>query len=143
MGVISIKNALDLAESKGMDLVEISPNAKPPVCKIMDYGKYKYDAAKKQSKNKKQQNTVQIKEIKVRPKTDEHDILVKLNHIRRFIAKKDKVKVTLFFRGREVMFKDLGKEVFNKIISGVVDVAVIEQKPKFEGRFMVMLLAPK
>ena len=143
IGVVSINKALQVAESKGMDLVEISPNAKPPVCKIMDYGKYKYDAAKRQSKNKKQQNTAQIKEIKVRPKTDEHDILVKLNHIRRFIEKKDKVKVSLFFRGREVMLKDMGEEVFNKIISGVADVAVVEQKPKFEGRFMVMLLAPK
>ncbi len=143
MGVLPIHKALQLAASLGMDLVEISPMANPPVCKIMDYGKYKYELSKRQSKNKKQQNTAQIKEIKVRPKTDEHDIQVKLNHIRRFIAKKDKVKVTLFFRGREVMLKEMGAEVFKKIISGVADVAVVEQRPKFEGRVMVMLLMPK
>jgi translation initiation factor IF-3 len=123
--------------------VEVSPNANPPVCKIMDYGRYKYEQDKKQQEAKKKQSTFQLKEIKVRPKTGDHDLDVKLGHIRRFLDKKDKVKVTLIFRGREITLTDLGIEVLEKIAEETSDMAIVEQKPKFEGRTMVMILAPR
>jgi translation initiation factor IF-3 len=123
--------------------VEISPNAKPPVCKIMDYGKYKYKAAKKQQSAKKKQNIVQIKEIKVRLKTGEHDLNTKMGHIRKFIAKTNKVKVTLMFRGREIALKDMSMELFKKIAADLEDITIVEQGPRTEGRTMMMLLAPK
>ena len=124
-------------------MVEISPTAKPPVCKIMDYGRYKYEQTKKLQEAKKKQATFQVKEIKVRPKTGDHDLQVKIGHIRRFLDKKDKVKVTLLFRGREITLSSLGREVLQKIADETEDVALVEQYPKFEGRTMVMVLAPK
>ncbi len=143
VGVVPTDKALSAAKDFGLDLVEVSPNANPPVCKIMDYGRYKYEQDKKQQEAKKKQSTFQLKEIKVRPKTGDHDLEVKLGHIRRFLEKKDKVKVTLIFRGREITLTDLGIEVLEKIAEETVDVAVVEQKPKFEGRTMVMILAPR
>lgn len=143
VGIIPTYKALAIAGDFGLDLVEVSPNASPPVCKIMDYGRYKYEQTKKLQEAKKKQSTFQIKEIKVRPKTGEHDIQVKLNHINRFIEKKDKVKVTVIFRGREITLSDRGRELLAYIAQQAADYANIEQPPKMEGRTMTMVLAPK
>lgn len=124
-------------------MVEVSPFAKPPVCKIMDYGRYKYEQTKKQQEAKKKQSTFQLKEIKVRPKTGDHDLQTKLGHIKKFIGRKDKVKVTVMFRGREITLSNRGRELLAKIAEDVSDIAVIEQPPKFEGRTIVMVLAPR
>lgn len=126
-----------------MDLVEISPNASPPVCKVMDFGRFKYEQTKKQQEAKKKQSTFQVKEIKLRPKTGEHDLQTKLGHIKKFIGKKDKVKVTMVFRGREIMLSQLGREVLERVIVEMEDDAIVELRPKFEGRQMIMVLAPK
>jgi translation initiation factor IF-3 len=126
-----------------LDLVEVSPNANPPVCKIMDYGRYKYEQTKKQQEAKKKQSTFQVKEIKIRPKTGEHDLNTKLNHIKRFIDKKDKVKVTVIFRGREITLSNRGRELLQLIAESAEEFASVEQAPKFEGRIMTMVLAPK
>jgi translation initiation factor IF-3 len=123
--------------------VEVSPNANPPVCKIMDYGRYRYEQTKKKQEAKKKQSTFQIKEIKVRPKTGEHDLQTKINHIKKFLEKKDKVKVTVIFRGREITLSQLGMTVLEKIAEETAEVALMEQSPKFEGRSLIMLLAPK
>jgi len=123
--------------------VEISPNADPPVCKIMDYGRYKYELTKKKQEAKKKQSTVQLKEIKVRPKTGDHDLNTKINHIKKFIDRKDKVKVTVIFRGREITLTQQGRTLLEKIVQETEEIATVEQHPKFEGRTMVMVLAPK
>jgi translation initiation factor IF-3 len=123
--------------------VEISPNANPPVCKIMDYGRYKYEQTKKKQEAKKKQSTFQVKEIKIRPKTGEHDLKIKIGNIKKFIGKKDKVKVTVIFRGREISLSDLGRNLLEKIAKETDDIAVVEQYPKFEGRTMMMILSPK
>ena len=124
-------------------MVEVSPNAKPPVCKIMDYGRYKYEQTKKLQEAKKKQTTFQLKEIKVRPKTGEHDLQTKLGHIRKFLTRKDKVKVTCMFRGREIALSGRGRELLGQIAAEVEDLAIVEQMPKFEGRTIMMVLAPK
>jgi translation initiation factor IF-3 len=123
--------------------VEVSPNANPPVCKIMDYGRFKYEQTKKKQEAKKKQTTFQVKEIKVRPKTGDHDLQVKMGHIRKFLGKKDKVKVTVLFRGREITLSDRGRELLQRIAAEFEDIAVVEQYPKFEGRTMMMVLSPK
>lgn len=143
IGITPIQKALEAAAEAGLDLVEISPNANPPVCKIMDYGRFKYELTKKQQEAKKKQSVVQIKEIKVRPKTGDHDLQVKIGHIKRFIEKKDKVKITVIFRGREITLSDSGKELLVKIAEETGEFAVVEQYPKFEGRTMTMILSPK
>lgn len=143
IGVIPTYKAIAVANDFGLDLVEISPNASPPVCKIMDYGRFKYERTKKKQEAKKKQTTFQLKEIKVRPKTGEHDLNTKINHIKKFLDKKDKVKVTVIFRGREITLTTLGKELLEKIVQETEEVALLEQPPKFEGRTMVMVLAPK
>ncbi|MCP4689201.1 MAG: translation initiation factor IF-3 [Desulfobacterales bacterium] len=143
IGILTKEKALGKAVDFGLDLVEVSPNAKPPVCKIMDYGRYKYEQTKKKQEAKKKQSSFQLKEIKVRPKTGEHDLQVKIGHIRKFIGKKDKVKVTVIFRGREITLTKLGREVLAHVVEEVEDIAVVEQHPKFEGRTMIMVLAPK
>jgi translation initiation factor IF-3 len=143
IGVIPTYKAIAVANDFGLDLVEISPNASPPVCKIMDYGRFKYERTKKKQEAKKKQTTFQLKEIKVRPKTGEHDLKTKINHINKFINRKDKVKVTVMFRGREITLTDLGKELLEKVIQETEEIALVEQPPKFEGRTMVMVLAPK
>jgi len=143
IGVLPTYKALATAGDFGLDLVEISPNANPPVCKIMDYGRYKYEQTKQKQEAKKKQTTFQVKEIKVRPKTGEHDLQTKLGHIRKFIEKKDKVKVTVVFRGREITLSKLGKDVLQRMAEELEDVAVVEQYPKFEGRTMFMVLAAK
>ncbi len=123
--------------------MEVSPTANPPVCKIMDYGRYRYEQTKKKQEAKKKQSTFQIKEIKVRPKTGEHDLQVKIGHIKKFLEKKDKVKVTVVFRGREITLSELGKAVLERIVEETKETAMLEQEPKFEGRILVMILAPK
>lgn len=143
IGILGIREALAAAGEFGLDLVEVSPNAKPPVCKIMDYGRYKYEQTKKQQEAKKKQTTFQVKEIKVRPKTGEHDLQTKLGHIKKFLDRKDKVKVTVMFRGREIALADRGRELLAQISTEVQDLATIEQEPKFEGRTMIMVLSPK
>jgi translation initiation factor IF-3 len=140
---LPIHQALASAKDHNLDLVEVSPFAKPPVCKIMDYGRYKYEQTKKQQEAKKRQSTFQLKEIKVRPKTGDHDLQTKLGHIKKFIGRKDKVKVTVMFRGREITLSNRGRDLLARIAEDVNDIAVIEQPPKFEGRTIVMVLAPK
>ena len=126
-----------------MDLVEVSPNANPPVCKIMDYGRYKYEQTKKRQEAKKKQSTFHLKEIKVRPKTGEHDLQTKIGHIKKFIAKRDKVKVTVIFRGREITLGQQARDILRRIAEETSETAGVEQPPRFEGRTMVMVLAPK
>lgn len=143
IGVIPTHQALAAAGDFGLDLVEVSPNASPPVCKIMDYGRYKYEQTKKLQEAKKKQSSFQLKEIKVRPKTGEHDLQTKIGHIKKFIGKKDRVKVTVVFRGREISLSQLGRELLKQIAEETEDIAVVEQHPKFEGRTMIMVLSPK
>lgn len=126
-----------------MDLVEVAPNAKPPVCRIMDYGKYKYEQRKKFQEAKKKQSVFQVKEIKIRPKTGQHDLEVKLRHVKRFVENRDKVKISMLFRGREIAYTDLGRELMQKVIELTSEFAIVEQEPKLEGRNMVMVLGPK
>ncbi|MBU4259313.1 MAG: translation initiation factor IF-3 [Proteobacteria bacterium] len=142
-GIMPTYKALATAGDFGLDLVEISPNANPPVCKIMDYGRYKYEQTKKQQEAKKKQSTFQVKEIKIRPKTGEHDLDIKIGHIKKFIGKKDKVKVTVMFRGREISLSELGRDLLERIVEKTDDIAIVEQYPKFEGRTMMMILSPK
>ena len=143
IGIVPLKKALDLAAEERLDLVEVAPNATPPVCKIMDYGKFKYQQSKRSQEAKKKQTVIQVKEVKVRPKTDEHDLQVKIRHIKRFIGQKDKAKVTIVFRGREIAYTDQGMKILKRIEEELKDEAVAEQHPKMEGRNMVMILAPK
>jgi translation initiation factor IF-3 len=143
VGIVPTDKALATAAEFGLDLVEVSPNADPPVCKIMDYGRYRYEQTKKKQEAKKKQSTFSLKEIKVRPKTGEHDLQTKIGHIRKFIEKKDKVKVTVIFRGREITLSRLGMEVLEKIQQATEEIAAVEQSPKFEGRTLVMVLSPK
>ena len=143
IGIIPTYKAIAVANDFGLDLVEISPNADPPVCKIMDYGRYKYELTKKKQDAKKKQTTFQLKEIKVRPKTGDHDLNTKIGHIKKFINRKDKVKVTVIFRGREITLAQQGRGLLEKIVQETEEIASVEQHPKLEGRTMVMVLAPK
>lgn len=143
VGVVSKADALARAEEAGLDLVEISPDAEPPVCKILDFGKFKYQEQKKAAEARKHQKTVEIKEIKMRPGIDDHDYDVKMRAIRRFFEEGDKVKVTLRFRGREMAHQQLGMKVLLRVKSDVEPIAKVESEPRFEGRQMVMVLAPK
>lgn len=143
VGILPLKKALDMAAQDALDLVEVAPNATPPVCKIMDYGKYKYQQNKKTQEAKKKQTVIQVKEVKVRPKTDEHDLQVKIRHVKRFLGQKDKAKVTIVFRGREITYKEQGIKILARITEELNEEAVVEQSPKMEGRNMVMILAPK
>ena len=132
-----------MAESQQLDLVEVSPTAVPPVCRIMDYGKFKYQQSKKMQEAKKKQVQVQLKEIKLRPKTDEHDLLFKINHVRRFLEEGNKAKITLVFRGREITHMEYGQKALDRFAQELEDVAVIEVRQKMEGRSMYMIVAPK
>jgi len=143
LGVMPTKEALNLAMEQGVDLVEVAPKANPPVCRLMDFGKYQYQQRKRNQEAKKKQVQVQLKEVKLRPKTDEHDLQTKMNHVRRFLAKGDRCKITLFFRGREIVHKEHGKEILDRILEELSDVAKLEQEPKFEGRTMFMIVAPQ
>lgn len=132
-----------MAESQQLDLVEVSPTAVPPVCRIMDYGKFKYQQSKKLQEAKKKQVHVQLKEIKLRPKTDEHDMLFKIKNVRRFLEEGNKAKITLVFRGREITHMEYGQKALDRFVQDLEDVAVIEVRPKMEGRSMYMIVAPK
>ncbi len=143
LGILPVRKALELASQEHLDLVEVAPNADPPVCKIMDYGKFKYQQNKRSQEAKKKQTVIQVKEVKIRPKTDEHDLLVKIKHIKRFLAQKDKAKVTILFRGREIAYSDQGTKILERIREELKDEVVVEQQPKMEGRNMIMILAPK
>ena len=140
---MSVVAAREMAADHGLDLVEVSPNADPPVCKILDYGKFKYEAQKKANVARKKQKTIDLKEIKMRPNIDTHDYDVKMRSIFKFIAEGDKVKVTLRFRGREMAHQELGMNVLNRVRADVDEVAKIEQFPKMEGRMMTMVMAPR
>jgi len=141
-GVVPTEEAMDIAMDAGLDLVEIQPNANPPVCKILDYGRYKYQAQKKAAETRKKQKIVEIKEIKMRPNIDTHDYEVKMRSMQRFFGEGDKVKVTLRFRGREMAHQDLGMNLLNKVREETSEIAKVESAPKLEGRQMVMVLAP-
>ena len=143
VGVVATAEALTRAEDAGLDLVEISPNADPPVCKILDYGRYKYEAQKKANEARKKQKVIDVKEIKMRPNIDDHDYQVKMRSIQRFIDEGDKVKVTMRFRGREMVHQELGLAVLQKVSGELEEVAKVEQFPKLEGRQMIMVMAPK
>jgi len=134
---------LEHAEKAGLDLVEVSPTAEPPVCKIMDYGKYRYKQSKKLHDAKKSQTVIHVKEIRLRPKTDEHDIQVKIKHIKKFLEKHDKVKISMIFRGREIAFTEIGRKLMDNIKNQLADNSVIDQEPRLEGRSMVMIVSPK
>ena len=142
LGVLHTNEAISMAKNQGLDLIEIAPNANPPVCKIMDMGKYKYDLQKKANLAKKKQKVVLLKEIKLRPGTDTHDYNFKIKNAKKFITKGDKVKFTVKFKGREMQHTELGKELMNKIIEETKDIAKVESRPKFEGRQMVMIIQP-
>ena len=142
LGVITLEEALGNAESVGLDLVEVSATD-PPVCKIMDYGKYRYKQSKKLHDAKKSQTIIQVKEIKLKPKTEEHDVQVKLNHIKKFLKNHDKVKVSMMFRGREIAFTDIGKNLMERVKDELVNEGIIDQEPRLEGRNMVMIVSPK
>jgi translation initiation factor IF-3 len=142
LGVLPLVEALRAAANFELDLVEVSPKAEPPVCRIMDYGKFKYQQSKKAHDAKKKQTVVHLKEVKMRPKTEEHDFQFKLHHIERFLKEGNKTKVTVVFRGRELAHPDLGRNMLSRIIEGSKDWGKVEQPPKFEGRNFVMILAP-
>ncbi len=142
LGVLDTRRALELAMEKGLDLVEVAANADPPVCKIMDFGKFKYQQKKKLQEAKKKQTVIQIKEVKFRPKTDDHDYQTKLKHICRFLEGGDRCKVTVFFRGREIVHKDRGLMVLERVVEDTKDIAKMESRPASEGRTMTMMLAP-
>ncbi len=142
LGVLPVEQALARAQELGMDLVEVSPMAKPPVCKIMDYGKFKYLEKKKQNEAKKKQVVVQLKEVKLRPRTEEHDYDVKIKKVREFLKEANKARITVMFRGREMSHKELGQKVLQRVIEDLRDTAVIEATPRVEGRQMFMILAP-
>lgn len=142
LGVLSIEAALAKAQEFGFDLVEVNPMAKPPVCKIMDYGKFKYEEKKKTSEAKKKQVVVHLKEVKLRPKTEEHDYDFKVRNVKRFLEAGDKAKVTIMFRGREITHKEIGARILEDVTKDCKDIGVVEQSPRMEGRQMFMIIAP-
>lgn len=144
-GVVSLQEALRMASEKGLDLLEVSATAKPPVCKIVDYSKYKFERAKKDKevRKKQRQSQADIKELKFRPKIEDHDYLVKLKHIRRFLLDGDKVKLIIRYRGREIVFQSNGLDLLNKILTDVDDIAVVEKKPETLGKQQIMVIAPR
>lgn len=143
LGILPLQEALILAEGQHLDLVEVSPTAVPPVCRIMDFGKFKYQQSKKLQEAKKKQVQVQLKEVKLRPKTDEHDLQFKIKHVRRFLDEGNKAKITVVFRGREITHMELGQTALDKFVEELQDVAIIEVRPKMEGRNMFIIVAPK
>ena len=142
LGILPLKKAIETAKDEGLDLIEISPNANPPVCKIMDMGKYKYDLQKKANQAKKKQKTVSLKEIKLRPGTEIHDYNFKIKNAKKFLQKGDKVKFTVRFKGREMQHVELGKNLMNRIIEDTKEIGKVEVSPKFEGRQMIMIIHP-
>jgi translation initiation factor IF-3 len=143
LGVLSLADALAEAAKTGLDLVEVSPTATPPVCRIMDYGKFRYQQSKKIQVSKKSQTVIQVKEIRLRPKTEEHDLGVKIKHVKKFLEQHNKVKISMMFRGREIAYTEIGRKIMEDIKSTLADECVIDQQPKLEGRSMVMIVSPK
>lgn len=143
LGILPIEQALQTAYGLHMDLVEVAPEARPPVCRIMDYGKYRYEQSKKAREAKKKQTIIELKEIKLRPKTEEHDFQFKVRHAERFLKEGNKAKITMMFRGREVIRMDRGRVLLGRFVEALKDLAVVEQQAKVEGRNMTMILAPK
>ena len=143
LGIMSIHDALNAARQAAMDLVEVSPNSDPPVCKIMDYGKYKYQASKKMQEGKKKTRTLQVKEVRLRPHTDEHDLGFKIRNMKKFLEKKDKVKVSVLFKGREMAYMDAGKALLDRVAQEVEEEGAVEQPPTREGWRLTMVLVPK
>ncbi|MCA3632522.1 MAG: translation initiation factor IF-3 [Methylobacterium sp.] len=142
-GVLNVFDAIQIAEEQGLDLVEVAPNATPPVCKIMDYGRFRFQEQKKAAEARKKQKVIEIKEIKLRPAIDDHDYGVKMKAMKGFFEEGNKVKITLRFRGREMAHQDIGMKVLDRVKQDIVDIAKVEQEPSFEGRQVVMVLAPK
>ena len=142
LGVVTPERGLELAEQADLDLVEISPNANPPVCKIMDFGKFKYETQKREAEARKNQKVIEVKEVKFRPNTDTHDYEVKMRNVVKFLEKGDKVKVTLRFRGREMAHQNLGRELLERVAADVQEIGKVENMPKMEGRQMVMMIGP-
>ncbi len=132
-----------MASKVGLDLVEVAPNSDPPVCRVMDYGKYRYQQSKKLQDARKSQTTIQVKEIRIRPKTEEHDLEVKIKHIKKFLSQGDKVKITMMFRGREIAYTDIGRKMMEEIKTALDGICAIDQQPRLEGRNMIMIVAPK
>ncbi|NLT20572.1 MAG: translation initiation factor IF-3 [Syntrophomonadaceae bacterium] len=143
LGIVSIREALEIAMEKGVDLVEVAPSAKPPVCRLMDFGKFKFEQSKREKDARKKQKVISIKEVKMRPNIDEHDFQVKARSARKFLSAGDKVKVTIMFRGREITHPDLGEKLSLKLVGELADVSAVEKPPKVEGRNMVTILIPK
>ena len=143
LGIMSVPEALKVAEERGLDLVEVAPQSSPPVCRVLDFGKYKYQLKKKAQESKKNQSVVTLKEIKLRPKTDDHDLNFKIKHIRRFLGEGNKAKLTVRFRGREIIHQDVAKTLLSDIFKQLEDVATMEVEAKMDGRQMMMILAPK
>jgi translation initiation factor IF-3 len=143
VGLLPTREALALAQSKGLDLVEVSPTARPPVCRIMDYGKYKYEQNRRARKAKKKQHQMQLKEIKMRPKIDDHDYMFKVNHAREFLNGRDKVKVTITFRGREMAHQEIGHKLIAKVLAELSDLGTVESSPRSEGRTLIAVVAPR
>lgn len=143
LGIMSIHDALNAARREEMDLVEVSPNADPPVCKVMDYGKYKYQASKKMQDGKKKTRTLQVKEVRLRPHTDEHDLGFKIRNMKKFLEKKDKVKVSVLFKGREMAYMDAGRALLDRVAQEVDEQGMVEQPPTREGWRLTMVLVPK
>ncbi|HEU4364632.1 MAG TPA: translation initiation factor IF-3 [Candidatus Krumholzibacteria bacterium] len=142
LGVLSTQQALQMAQELGLDLVEISPTSRPPVCRIMDFGKFKYEQSKKQKQSKKKQHTFQVKEVKFRPKTEEHDYQFKRRHAEEFLEKHFKVKITVMFRGREMDHREMGYRILDRLVKDLTHVGTVDRNPEFEGRLMVMYMAP-
>ena len=142
LGIINTSKAISMAKEEGLDLIEVAPNARPPVCKIIDMGKYKYDAQKKSNKAKKKQKKIELKEIKLRPVTETHDYNFKLKNAQKFLSKGDKVKFTIRFKGRELQHSNLGHDLMNKIKEDIKLVGKVEMKPKFDGKQMIMVVQP-
>jgi translation initiation factor IF-3 len=143
IGVVPVREALAMAQAKNLDLVEVSPTARPPVCRIMDYGKFKYEESRKARKAKKKQHVVQIKEIKMRPKIEDHDYGFKMDHAREFLNERNKVKFTIMFRGREMAHQDIGRRLLDSIITDLNEIAAIETPARSEGRTLTMVMMPK
>jgi len=143
IGIIPTHEALRLAEEQGLELVEVNPRAAPPVCKVMDFGKFKYETSKKEKASRKHQSTIVLKEIKLRPKTDKHDLDFKIEHIRTFLAEGNKCKLVIVFRGREIVHPETGQAMLDRVVKTVADIAMIEQRPMMEGRRMVMIIGPR
>jgi translation initiation factor IF-3 len=142
VGILPVRDALALAEERGLDLVEVAPNAVPPVCRLLDYGKFRYEQSKKEREAHRNQKQIEIKELRLRPKTDDHDQMVKQNQARKFLLHGDKVKFTVRFRGREMAYPDIGRAMLEELAENLRDIALVEQKPQMEGRALSLVLAP-